>query len=207
MFFHLIHIFFLRRSNENNHESIDESSSSKCINDYTAIFHLIDSIAKDLSTDIPMLKNELYIDLLRLSAQYRRTDLTSRIAERCIQENLKLGGSMNEIDALTGYALPRDTVEQLARYKPGEMSWKEKLSNLDLQKIGRTKLEELYQEAKQDGKYPVNVQQRLLDLYMQKKSMEKAFTLLREMTSNRYQVRRYFEGSMRNKVNLFYFSI
>jgi hypothetical protein len=167
----------------------EEKSSSKPMNDFTLIFDLIDSISKQLSNDIPMLKQELYIQLLRFSAQHRRTDLTSRLAEQCIKENLKIGGSMNEIDLLTGYVLPRDIVEQLARYKPGEMSWNEKLSTIDLQKTNRKKLEQIYQEAKQDGRYPINLQQRLLDIYIQKKSIQQTFTLLHEIHSNRHQVR------------------
>ncbi len=135
-----------------------------------------------------MIKQELYIQLLRFSVQNRRTDLTSQLAEQCIQENIKIGGSMNDIDQLTGYVLPRDIVEQLARYKPGEMSWKEKLSNIDLQKTNRSTLEQIYQEAKQDGKYPFNLQQRLLDIYIQKKSTQQAFALLHEIFSNRNQV-------------------
>ncbi len=160
------------------------------MNDFTPIFHLINSISNNLSNDIPILKHELYIHLLRLSAQQRRTDLISRLADQCIKENIKIGGSMNEIDLLTGYVLPRDIVEQLARYKPGEMSWKEKLSTIDLQKTNRSKLEQIYQEAKQDGRYPFNLQQRLLDIYIQKKSIQQAFTLLHEIFSNRNQVRR-----------------
>jgi len=99
---------------------------------------------------------------------------------------------MNEIDLLTGYVLPRDIVEQLARYKPGELSWNEQLSTIDLQKTSRSKLEQIYQEAKQDGKYPFILQQRLLNVYIQKKSIQQAFSLLHEMVSNRQQVRRYF---------------
>jgi hypothetical protein len=156
------------------------------------MFHLIDLISKNLSNDVPLLKHELYIHLLRFSAQQRRTDLTNRLAEQCIQDNLKIGGSMNEIDLLTGYVLPRDIVEQLARYKPGELSWNEKLSTIDLQKTSRSNLEQIYQEAKQDGKYPFNLQQRLLSVYIQKKSIQQAFTLLHEMVSNRQQVRRSF---------------
>jgi hypothetical protein len=136
-----------------------------------------------------MIKQELYIQLLRLSVQQRRTDLTSRLADQCIKENIKISGSMNEIDLLTGYILSRDIVEQIARYKPGEMSWKEKLSTIDLQKTNRLKLEEIYQEAKQDGKYPFNLQQRLLDIYIQKKSIQQIFTLLHEIFSNKHQVR------------------
>jgi hypothetical protein len=158
------------------------------MHDFTSIFDLIDSISKQLSNENPMLKQELYIHLLRFSAQHRRTDITSRIAEQCVKENVKIGGSMNEIDLLTGYVLPRDIVEQLARYKPGELSWNEKLSTIDLQKTKRSKLEQIYQEAKQDGRYPANLQQRLLDIYIQKKSIQQAFTLLHEIFSNRYQV-------------------
>ena len=149
---------------------------------------MIDSISKNLSSEIPRLKQEIYIQLLRLSAQQRRTDLTNQLAEQYIREDMKIGSSMNEIDSLTGYTLPRDIVEKLARYKPGELSWKEKLSNIDLQKTNRVKLEEIYQEAKQDGRHPVNLQRRLLDLHIQKKSTEKAFALLHEISSNRYQV-------------------
>ncbi|CAF4575672.1 unnamed protein product [Rotaria sp. Silwood1] len=173
---------------EHHDEEINKDSQTKSMNDYTRIFQLIDSISKNLSNDIPMLKHELFIYLLRFSAQHRRTDLTSRLAEQCIKDNLKIGGSMNEIDILTNYTLPRDIVEQLARYKPGELSWKEKLSTMDLQKTNRQQLEELYEEAKQDGKYPFNLQQRLLDNYIQKKSIQKAFTLLHEMVSNRHQI-------------------
>ncbi len=184
----IVFFSFISRSNELDIEKKEENSSSKTLNDFTPIFHLINSISNNLSNDIPMLKHELYIQLLRLSAQHRRTDLTSQLAEQCIQENIKIGGSMNEIDFLTGYVLPRDIVEQLARYKPGEMSWKEKLSNIDLQKTNRSTLEKIYQEAKQDGKYPFNLQQRLLDIYIQKKSIQQAFTLLHEFHSNRQQV-------------------
>jgi hypothetical protein len=158
------------------------------VHDLTPLFSLIDSVSASLSNDIPTLKQELYLNLLRFSAQHRRNDLTSRLAEQCVKENFKIGGSMNEIDLLTGYVLPRDIVEQLARYKPGEMSWKEKLSTIDLSKTNRVKLEKIYQEAKQDGKYPFNVQSRLLDVYIQKKSIEQAFTLLHEIVSNRHQV-------------------
>lgn len=95
---------------------------------------------------------------------------------------------MNEIDLLTSYILPRDIIEKLARYKPGEMSWKEKLSTIDLQKTKLNKLEAIYQEAKQDGRYPFNLQQRLLDIYIQKKSIQQAFSLLHEIFSNKHQV-------------------
>lgn len=149
---------------------------------------MINSISKSLAGDIPLLKQEIYVQLLRLSAQQRRTDLTNQLAEQFIREDMKIGRSMNEIDSLTGYVLPRDIVEKLARYKPGELSWKEQLANIDLQKTNRTKLEEIYQEAKQDGRYPINLQRRLLDLHIQKKSTDKAFALLREIFSNRYQV-------------------
>ncbi|CAF3583271.1 unnamed protein product [Rotaria sordida] len=176
------------KSDEYNDDEIDKNSQTKSMNDYTTIFQLINSISKNLSNDIPMLKHEIYIHLLRFSAQQRRTDLTLRLAEQCIKDNIKIGGSMNEIDILTSYTLPRDIVEQLARYKPGELSWKEKLSTINLQKVNRQQLEELYQEAKQDGKYPLNLQQRLLDNYIQKKSLQKAFTLLHEMVSNRHQI-------------------
>lgn len=154
----------------------------------TKILQLINSISKNLSKEIPLLKQELYIQLLRLAAQQRRTDLTNQLAEQYIAENVKIGGSMNEIDSLTGYVLPRDIVEKLARYKPGELSWKEKLTNIDLQKTNRSKLEEIYQEAKQDGRYPINLQRRLLDVYIQKKSIQSAFAILHEIFSNRFQV-------------------
>jgi hypothetical protein len=72
--------------------------SNKSDNDLTSISHLINSISKNLSNDIPMIKQELYIQLLRFSVQNRRTDLTSQLAEQCIQENIKIGGSMNDID-------------------------------------------------------------------------------------------------------------
>ena len=140
----------------------------------------------------PLLKHELLIQLLRLSAENRRNDLTARLAEQCVKDNFKIGGSMNEIDSLTGYALPRDTVEQLGRYKPGEMSWKEKLSTMDLKKTKRTKLEQIYQEAKQDGRYPYDVQERLLEIYTQKKSVTQAFAILHEIVSNGHQVRNEF---------------
>ncbi|CAF4188355.1 unnamed protein product [Rotaria sp. Silwood2] len=199
------------KSDEHNDEEINKNSQRKSMNDYTTIFQLIDSISKNLSNDIPMLKHELYIYLLRLSAQHRRTDLTSRLAEQCIKDNLKIGGSMNEIDILTSYTLPRDIVEQLARYKPGEMSWKEKVSTMDLQKANRQQLEELYQEAKQDGKYPFNLQQRLLDNYIQKNSIKKAFTILHEMVSNRHQKKtspqdlvQYYSDAMRENSNIPY---
>jgi hypothetical protein len=172
-----------------NEEKDDDKSTSKPMQDYTPMFSLINSISNNLSNDIPMLKQELYIQLLRLSAQQHRIDLTNRLAEQCIQENIKIGGSMNEIDSLTGYVLPRDIVEQLARYKPGEMSWKEKLSTMNLQKTNQSKLEQIYQEAKQDGRHPINLQLRLLDLYIQKKSTQQAFTLLHGISFNRYQVR------------------
>jgi hypothetical protein len=175
-----------------DNEEKDEKSTLKSMKDYTPVFHLIDSISNNLSTDIPMLKQELYIQLLRLSAQQHRIDLTNRLAEQCIQENIKIGGSMNEIDSLTGYVLPRDIVEQLARYKPGEMSWKEKLSTINLQKTNQSKLEEIYQEAKHDGRHPINLQLRLLDIYIQKKSTQQIFALLHEISFNRYQVRIHF---------------
>ena len=121
-----------------DNEENDDKSTLKPMTDYTSVFHLIDSISNNLSADIPMLKQELYVQLLRLSAQQRRNDLTSRLAEQCVSENVKIGGSMNEIDSLTGYILPRDIVEQLARYKPGEMSWKEKLGTINLQNTNQS---------------------------------------------------------------------
>lgn len=162
----------------------DENLPSKIVADLNAVFQLIDSIAEKLSTEIPLLKRELYVQLLRFSAQNRRNDLTKRLADRCIEEKFKLGGSMNEIDALTGYVLPRDVVEQLARYKPGEMSWNEKLASMDVQRTNRTKLEQIYQEAKQDGRYPFDVQRRLLDIYIQRRSISQGFSLLHEMISH-----------------------
>ena len=172
-----------------------DKSISKPMKDYTSVFRLVDSISNNLSTDVPMLKQELYIQLLRQSAQQRRNELTHRLAEQCISENIKIGGSMNEIDSITGYILPRDIVEQLARYKPGEMSWKEKLATINLQNTNQSKLEQIYQEAKQDGRHPITLQLRLLDLYTQKKSTQKAFALLHEIASDRYQVRISFIGS------------
>jgi hypothetical protein len=178
-----------------DNEENDDKSTLKPMTDYTSVFHLIDSISNNLSADIPMLKQELYVQLLRLSAQQRRNDLTSRLAEQCVSENVKIGGSMNEIDSLTGYILPRDIVEQLARYKPGEKSWKEKLTTLNLQNTNQSKLEQIYQEAKQDGRHPISLQLRLLDLYIQKKSTQQAFALLHEIFSDRYQVRTSFTYS------------
>lgn len=174
-------LFCLKRSSESEF-------NEKSANDLTRIFELINVISNNLSNELPMLKQDLYIQLLRLSVQQKRTDLTSQLAEKCTQEDIKIGGSMNETDLLTGYSLPRDTVEKLARYKPGELSWKEKLSTIDLQKTKLSKLEEIYQEAKQDRKYPFNLQQRLLDVYIQKKSIQQAFSLLHEIFSNRNQV-------------------
>ena len=165
-----------------------EENDTKSMKNLTPVFEVIDSISNNLSNNIPMLKQELYIHLLRFSGQNRRTDLTAQLADQCIKENIKIGGSMNEIDLLTGYVLPRDIVEQLARYKPGELSWKEKLSTINLERTNRAKLEQIYQEAKQDGKYPFNLQQRLLNVYVQKKSPQQAFALLHEIHSNRYQV-------------------
>ncbi|CAF0726305.1 unnamed protein product [Adineta ricciae] len=155
---------------------------------FEALYQLIDLISKDLSTEIPTLKHELYLNLLRMSAQQHQTDLTNRLADRCIQENIKLGGSMNEIDLLTGYVLPRDTVEKLARYKPGELSWKEKLSNLDWSKANLTTLEQIYQDSKQDGRYPFDLQERLLSLYIKKKSIQQAFAILHEIVSSRQKI-------------------
>ena len=60
------------------------------MNDFTPIFQLINSILND----IPMLKHKFCIYLLRFFAQHRRTDLRSRFVEQCIQENVKIGGSM-----------------------------------------------------------------------------------------------------------------
>lgn len=178
----------LQRSNEADQ---DETLPSKAVTDINSVFSLIDSISNRLSTEAPLLKRELYIHLLRFSAQNRRNDLTNRLAERCIQENFKLGGSMNEIDALTGYVLPRDVVEKLSPYKPGEMSWNERLASLDISRANRTTLEKIYQEAKQDGRYPYEVQRRLLDIYTQRKSIEQAFGIFREIVSHNQQVRSY----------------
>ncbi|CAF1637026.1 unnamed protein product [Rotaria magnacalcarata] len=187
------HLFIImsnmsKKSDKLTSEENDTSAQSEPIIDYTPIFQLIDSIGKNLVDDSPMFRHEVYMHLLRYSTQNRRNDITALLADRCIQENIKIGSSMNEIDILTGYTLSRDIVEQLARYKPGEMSWKEKLSATDLQKADRQQLEELYQEAKQDGKHPFNLQQRLLDDYMQRKSLKKSFTLLREMVATRNQI-------------------
>ena len=171
------------RKNQKNEPSTHEPT-----NDITPIFQLINTLSTNLASDVPTLKRELYIHLLRLSAESRRNDLTTQFAEQCIRENFKLGGSMNEIDSLTSYTLPRDIVEQLARYKPGELSWNEKLSTMDITRTSRAKLEQIYEEAKQDGRYPPDVQQRLLDLYVQKKSIPQSFKTLHEMVSNGHQV-------------------
>ena len=150
---------------------------------------MINTLSTNLASTVPTLKRELYIHLLRFAAEGRRNDLTTQLAEQCIRENFKLGGSMNEIDSLTGYALPRDIVEQLARYKPGELSWNEKLASMDITRTSRAKLEQIYDEAKQDGRYPLVVQQRLLDIYIQKKSIQQSFKILHEMIANGHQVR------------------
>lgn len=165
--------------------------------DLNSVFQLIESISNKLSSEIPLLKRDLYIHLLRFSAQNRRNDLTKRLADQCIREQFKLGGSMNEIDALTSYTLPRDVVEQLARYKPGEMSWNEKLATIDVGRTSRTKLEQIYQEAKQDGRYPYDVQRRLLDIYAQRRSIPQAFSILHEITAQGHQVCWKAEGADR----------
>jgi len=165
-----------------------QQQSNENPTDLSSIYELINQISTNLSNEVPQLKNEIYTHLLRLSAQNHRKDLTSQLADQCIKESIKIGGSMNEIDLLTAYALPRNIVEQLARYKPGELSWKERLASIDLQRANRSKLEEIYQEAKQDGKHPTDLQKRLLDLYVQKKSVRRAFTLLHEIYSNKQKV-------------------
>lgn len=176
------------RSDESSDKEKDTNVQSTSTIDYTTVFQLIDSISQKLTNETPIFKQDLYADLLRYSAENRRNDLTKLLADQCIQNNIKIGGSMNEIDILTGYMLPREIVEQLARYKPGEKSWREKLSMVDLQRANRQQVEELYQEAKQDGKYPFSLQERLLDIYTRKKAIQQAFTLLHEITSNRNQV-------------------
>jgi hypothetical protein len=172
-------------SNDADNEQNPKATSEHNI---TSIFQLLDKISTNLSKEIPMLKRELCISLLQCSSQNRRQDLANRVAEQCIKENLKLGGSVNEIDTLTNYALPRDLVEQLASYKPGVMSWREKLSNVDIHKINRTKLEEIYQDAKRDNRYPFDVQQQLLNAYIQKNSLDKAIGILHEIVDHDHQV-------------------
>ena len=182
-------LLFNFRLDKDNKSNDNKNSPSKFTNDLTSIFNSINSISKHLSNNIPQLKSELYTQLFRLSAQRHRTDLISRLANQCIQENLQLSGSMNEIDVLTNYTLSHDVVEQLARYKRGEMSWKEKLSMIDFdEKANLSKLEEIYQEAKQDGQYSFHLQEQLLDKYLQEKSIRHAFDLVHDMASNRYQV-------------------
>ena len=135
-----------------------------------------------------MLKRELYIYLLCFSVQNHRDDLTNCLAEQCIKENLKFDSSINEINILTDNILSPDIVEQLSRYKPDELSWKEKLLKLLSNKTNQSKLEAVYSEAKEDKRYPISVQKRLLNIYIQKKLINKALEILREISSNRYKV-------------------
>jgi hypothetical protein len=179
---------FIRRSKGSQKNEENEVSTPQPAKDVTPVLQMINTLSTNLASNVPSLKRDLYIQLLRFAAESRRNDLTTQLAEQCIRENFKLGGSMNEIDSLTGYALPRDIVEQLARYKPGEQSWNEKLASMDVTRASRTKLEQIYDEAKHDGRYPPDVQHRLLDIYVQKKSIQQSFKMLHEMISNGQQV-------------------
>lgn len=159
------------------------------------IFKNIDSISKNLINEIPLLKRELYIDLLGLSGQDDREEITRRLAEQCIMENIKIDRSINEIHTLTNGRLSDELVGQLSRYKPDELSWKEKFLQILKRKTTRTNLEEIYHDARQDGRYPIRIQQRLLEIYIQKRLSNQAMDILKEMIDNRYKVRRINESS------------
>ena len=162
--------------------NFEENSSS------TDIFKTIDSVSKSLVNEIPLLKRELYINLLGLSVQNYREDLTLRFAQQCLTETVKIDRSINEIHTLTDHRLSDDIVEQLSQYKRDELSWKEKFLKMLNQKTTRKKLEEIYFEAKRDGRYPISIQQRLLDIYIQKQLINQAVDILKEMIENRYKV-------------------
>jgi len=51
-------------------------------------------------------------------------------------------------------------------------------------KTNRSKLQEIYLEAKQNGRYPINIQQRLFEIYIQKRLINEAFGILHEIASN-----------------------
>lgn len=165
--------------------TFEENSSSKLLTD---IFKTIDSVSKSLINEIPLLKRELYINLLGLSVQNHREDLTLRFAQQCLTETIKIDRSINEIHALTDHRLSDDIVEQLSQYKRDELSWKEKFLKILHQKTTRRKLEEIYSEAKRDGRYPISIQQRLLDIYIKKQLINPAVDILKEMIDNRYKV-------------------
>jgi hypothetical protein len=135
-----------------------------------------------------MFKREFYVCLLGFSVQYHRKDLTVRLAEQCVKEKIKIDRSINEIHILTDHVLSEDIVEQLSRYKPDELSWKEKLSTILINKTNRLKLEEIYFDAKQDGRYPISIQQRLLEIYIQKRLINEALNIFKEINANRYKV-------------------
>ena len=152
------------------------------------IFKSIDSICDSLIKKIPLLKRDLYVDLLGLSGQDDREEFTRRLAEQCRTENIKIDRSINEIHALTNGRLPDDLVEQLSRYKPDELSWKEKFLQILRGKSTRTELEEVYLDAKRDGRYPIGIQQRLFEIYIQERLINEAVNLLKEMIDHRYKV-------------------
>lgn len=162
--------------------ALEENSS------LTEIFKTMDSISKSLLHEIPFLKREFYIHLLDLSVQNHREDLTLRFAQQCLRETIKIDRSINEIHTLTDHRLSDDIVEELSQYKRDELSWKEKFFQILKQKSTRKKFEEIYSEAKRDGRYPIHIQQRLLDIYIDKQLINQAVDILKEMIDNRYKV-------------------
>lgn len=148
------------------------------------IFEMINQISQEL----PLLKREIYLYLLTFSVQNHRDDLTKIFAEQCRKENLKFDSSIKELHELTNHLLSDELIQQLSCYQPKESSWKEKFSKLLLSKITRTKLEEIYVEAKENERYPISIQKRLLDVYIQKKLVEQSMTIFQEIQANRYKV-------------------
>ena len=153
------------------------------IDDTTEIFDLIDSISEN-----PMIKRSLYTYLLGFSVQYDRKDLTIHLAEQCVKEEIKIDRSINDIHSLTDHVLPDDLVERLSRYKPDELSWKEKLSKILINKTDQSELEEIYSNAKQDERYPISLQQRLLEIYVHKQLIDQALSIFKEIDAERYKV-------------------
>ncbi|CAF0853707.1 unnamed protein product [Didymodactylos carnosus] len=149
------------------------------------IFSSINTICEQLSDNLT-LKRDLYALLLQLATQDSRDDLCSLIANECIKNNVKFGGNVNEIDSMTRYTLPRDILEQLTRYKQGEKTWKQKLNSLNLETVTQEELEQIYAEAKQDGRHPLLIQEQLIDIYTARSHIHEAFAILNEIVSTKY---------------------
>lgn len=177
------------------HNATRQDELAKCFysilvetNQPSTVFELIDRISTNLSNEIVNLKREIYLNLIAISVHNNRYNLTKLFAEQCVKENIKFDSSIDELHQLTDRQLDDELVQQLSLYKPKESSWKEKFSKLLFNKLNRTKLEEIYSEAKENQRYPISIQNRLLDIYIRKQLPDEAMTILKEIHSNRYKV-------------------